>query len=151
MLKLLGLVAFSSVKFFWSIPAVVVAGYSFWETILITCFGGLTGFVLFFYIGELKPVRDFFDLIAGWFVRIFGIRKTKKVKRKFTRRNRFIIAVKGKYGLIGLSILTPSLFSIPLGSLLAARYFDKDRRTVPFMVISIILWSFLLTSISLFF
>ena len=136
LLKLLGLFALNAVKFFIGVPATIFAHYSFLETILISSSGGLAGFFAFYYFGELIKIIIF---------RFFPPRE-KPDKKKFTRKNRFIIAVKGKYGLIGLAILTPCLFSIPLGSLLAARFFDEDKRTIPYMSASILIWSLILTT-----
>lgn len=134
-LKLIGWTAFCGVKFFFAIPAVVAVGYSFWQTVSMAIVGGLTGFFLFFYFGELLKVlwRKLFNAKEG------------KVKKKFTKKNRLIINIKGKYGLIGLALLTPSVLSIPLGSILAGRYFDEDRRTIPYMIISIVAWAFVLS------
>ncbi len=142
---LLFLWAFSSVKFFFAVPAIVFAGYSFIECVLISSLGGLAGFFVFYYIGELKFIRKYFGMFMDWVFRILGIERIQKEKKKFTRMNRLIVKIRGKYGLIGLAILTPSIFSIPLGSLLAARYYDKNRSTIPYMVTSIILWSLVLT------
>ena len=151
MIQILVLVALSSVKQFWTVPVVVLAGYSYWETILINNIGGIAGFFIFYYIGEIKIVRHYFGLLMSAIFRFIGFGNAQKERKKFTRRNRFIIAVKGKYGLIGLSFLTPVLFSIPLGSLLAARYYDEDRRTIPFMISSILFWSVSFTSVLFFF
>jgi hypothetical protein len=151
MIQILALVALSSVKHFWTVPIVVVAGYSYWETIFINNIGGLAGFFIFYYIGELKIVKHYFGLLMLRIFKVLGFNRKSKEKKKFTRRNRFIVAVKGKYGLIGLSFLTPVLLSIPLGSLLAARYYDEDRRTIPFMILSILFWSFSFTSVLFFF
>jgi len=123
----------------------VFAGYSFTSTILITTLGGIAGFFMFFYIGEIKWIRYYFGKIMDFVFHLFGVDRAQKQKKKFNRMNRLIVTVKGKYGLIGLSLLTPVLFSIPLGSLLAARYYDKKKATIPYMIVSIVIWSFTLT------
>ena len=132
--EIIGLTAFCGLKFFFAIPAVVLKGYSFWETIGIAVTGGLISFFIFFYFGE------FLKMI---FIKYF--RKKDKPSKKFNRRNRFIITIKGKYGLIGLAVITPIILSVPLGSILAGRYFDTDRKTIPFMTLSIVLWAFALS------
>jgi len=144
-IKLLILGAASGLKFIWGVLATVQADYSFISTILITSIGGIAGFFLFFYIGELKWARYYFGKIMDWIFKIMGIERVQKEKKKFSRMNRFIVKVKGKYGLIGLAFLTPCVFSIPLGSLIAARYYDKNKATIPYMILSIVFWSFVLT------
>lgn len=146
--KILSLLAFSAVKFLFAVPTVSLAGYSFFETILITCSGGLAGFFAFYYLGEVQWIRYYVGLIFDKILMFFGYDANKKVKKKFSRKNRLIINVKKKYGIIGLSLLTPVLFSIPLGSLIAARYFDDDNSTIPWMTGSIVFWSFVLTIFS---
>lgn len=137
--KIIGLIIFSGLKFFFAPSTVYLSGYSYFETIAITSTGGILTVLVFFYFGEALKI-------------IFSSRrKKKKEKMKFTKSNRRFIKIKTKYGLIGLAILTPCFFSVPLGSLLAARYFDEDKRTLPFLFTSVILWSFILTSISTFF
>ncbi|MEQ8324151.1 MAG: hypothetical protein RIC15_08830 [Vicingaceae bacterium] len=138
-IKVFGLLIISGVKFFFAPSTAILSGYSYLETIIITTSGGVGGLITFYYFGEF---------LQYVFTRS---KKKKKEKKKFTRLNRRIIKVKSTYGLIGLAILTPCLFSIPLGSLLAARYFDKDKRTLPFMIASVVLWSFVLTTFSLLF
>lgn len=136
LLKILGLMFLSGIKFFFAPSTTYLAGYSFIETLAITISGGVLGILVFFYFGEF--LKYLFS----------GIRFRKKEKLVFTKSSRRIVSIKEKYGLIGLVILTPILLSIPLGSLLAAKYFDHDKRTIPFLIISVVLWSLLLTSIT---
>lgn len=145
-LKILGLATLSGLKFFLGVPATVAAGYSFIPTMLITSIGGIAGFFVFFYIGEIKWIRYYFGKLMDWIFNLLGLERAQKQKKKFSKTNRLIVTVKGKYGLIGLALLTPCLFSIPLGSLLAARYFDDNKATIPYMILSIIFSSFVLTS-----
>lgn len=137
-ISILFMLLISSTKFFFAPTTAFVSGYSYLETIGLTISGGFLGVLIFFYFGELlkKIFKNF---------RFF---KKRKEKRTFTKRNKRILRIRNKYGLIGLSLLTPILFSIPLGSLLAARFFDHDRRTIPFLLASVILWSFILTTIT---
>lgn len=135
-LKITGLMVLSGLKFFFAPYTVYLSGYSYFQTIAITITGGILSTLIFFYFGEaLKYIFS-------------SKRNQKKEKKKFTKSNRRIINVKTKYGLIGLAILTPCFFSVPLGSLIAARYFDKDRKTIPYLLASVVIWSFILTSIS---
>jgi hypothetical protein len=54
--------------------------------------------------------------------------------------------LKHGWGLRGLAALTPILLSIPLGTILAAKYFRHDRRTVPLLLSSVLIWSVVLSS-----
>ena len=72
----------------------------------------------------------------------------EKKKKVFTKRNRLLIRVKSSWGLIGLALISPSVISIPLGSLLAARYFRNDPRTLPVFFAAVVFWSFTLTTLT---
>jgi ABC-type antimicrobial peptide transport system permease subunit len=135
-LQVIGFILFSSVKFFFAPSTVYLVGYSYFETVAITVTGGILGVFVFFYTGSA-----IFKFIGDRFA-------SSKPRRAFSRKNRLIIRVKKSWGLVGLALLSPTLISIPLGCLLAARYFRNDRRTIPFLAGSIVFWSFVLTSIT---
>lgn len=133
-LRVIGLILFSSVKFLFAPATVYLSGYNYWETLVITIVGGILGVVVFFYTGSA-----IFSYINERFSR-----GTKK--KSFNKRNRLLIRVKSSWGIIGLAIITPCIVSIPFGSLLAARYFRNDPRTITFLITAVIMWSLILTS-----
>ena len=135
-LQIIGLILFSSLKFFLAPSTVYLSGYSYFETIAITIVGGALGVFVFFYTGSA-----IFKYIGDRFSR-------GRIKSPFNRKNRLIIKVKSSWELIGLSIITPTLLSIPLGCLLASRYFRNDRRTIPFLMGSVVFWSIVLTTLT---
>lgn len=66
--------------------------------------------------------------------------------------NRIIVSLKNhRLGLIGLALITPSLISIPVGCMLAAKYFSHDKRTVPVLLTAVVFWAFILTTLATFF
>ena len=136
LLEIIGLMLISSVKFLFAPAAVYAADYNFISTILITSLGGFVGVFIFYKSGQF---------ISEWWIRRFSPKKNKK---KFTRRNRAIIKIRARYGLYGLAFITPCIISIPIGSLLAAKYYRYDPLVLPLMFTSVLLWSLLLTSIT---
>lgn len=136
-LKIAGLVLFSGLKFFLAPTTTVIAGYSFWETIIITTSGGIVGFIVFFRFGIL---------LSAWFQSRFK----RKRKRLFSKKNRFIVRIKSSYGRVGIALLTPCLISIPIGAVISANYFSNRKGTIPINILSVILWSFILTYITLY-
>ncbi|MEZ4721233.1 MAG: hypothetical protein R2813_05080 [Flavobacteriales bacterium] len=135
-LQIVGLALLASVKFLYGPTAVYLAGYGFVQTLLITTAGGFFGVFVFFYAGEM--------LMAGW-RKLFP---RKKPKKKFTKGNRAIIKVRASYGLYGLAFITPCIISIPVGCLLAARFYDGHKLVIPLMFASVVFWSIVLTSIT---
>ncbi|UKN01374.1 hypothetical protein K6119_16735 [Paracrocinitomix mangrovi] len=58
-----------------------------------------------------------------------------KEKKKFTKMNKFIVWVKRKIGIYGVTFLAPLFLSIPIGSIVCAKFYGKKRRTFPLMMI----------------
>lgn len=138
-LEILGLMALSGVKFMLAPGTTMLAGYGFMETVLITTAGGTIGVFVFYYAGEF-----IFCTVRDW---INKRRKNKKVRKTFSRTNRLIVKTKLNYGLLGLAVITPTLLSIPLGSMIAARFFRYNRLTLPALVGSVIIWSILISGV----
>ena len=134
-LRIIGLILFSSVKFLFAPSTVYLSGYNYWQTLVITIVGGILGVTVFFYTGSA-----IFSFIKDRFSTSGTTQKT------FSKKNRFIIRVKASWGVLGVALLNPCLLSIPIGSLLAARYFRYDRRTLPMMIGAVVFWSIVLTT-----
>lgn len=139
--QIIGLFLLSSTKFLFAPSSVVAAGFSFFETLLITTLGGWFGVLIFYYFG-----RILIDLILRGFIKIKN--GPPKEKKTFTFTNKLIVRTKAKYGLIGLALITPVIISIPVGSIIAARYFSRTRGTIYYLFMSVLFWSLVLTSAS---
>lgn len=140
----IAVLALSSVKFLFA-PALAVAFYNmgFVESVLATSIGGCIGVAFFTHLS--KAVINMFAALTIW----LQIPRSHKPRRKFTYRHRMIVRIKQRYGLWGLVILTPVLFSIPLGSFLAERYFPR-RNTMYDLFLSVIAWSLILNGVFVF-
>ena len=132
----------SMVKFFFSGLVSYQMGNTFLETLILTGGGGVVGTLIFYYSGVQ---------VLEWFrkrhIRRVADRTAKGIPQKkiFTRTNRFIVRIKRGYGLQGLAVVGPAILSIPIGSILAAKYFRHDRRTLPVMLSSVLIWSVVLS------
>jgi len=60
-----------------------------------------------------------------------------KFKRKFTFFNKLIVKIKHRLGIIGLSMYAPLFLSVPIGSIIAAKFYGKDKRTFLFILMGI--------------
>lgn len=128
-------------KFLFSAAVSYKLGNGYLETVLLTSTGGILG-TLAFYLGGAR--------VLEW-LRLRRVRSRGKAlargrapRRVFTRTNRLIVQIKRGYGLKGLAFISPPILSIPLTSLLAAKYFRHDRRTLPMLLSSVVAWSFVL-------
>jgi hypothetical protein len=143
--EIIWVILLSSVKFgLGGIPLALFYHFSFFKTVVTTSVGGIIGILLFGYLS---------DVILKLFNRLWKIWQSKhpgKPKKKFTWRNKMIVKVKTRFGLLGLAILTPTLLSMPLGMLLAERYFHNKQRVILYMITSVIFWSVTISSYKLF-
>lgn len=132
------LLAFSATKFMASALYILAIKRISWNsTFFILLIGGSIGILVFYYLGAF--INKLIDkLLDRW-------RKDKTPSKIFSRSSRRIINVKSKYGLIGISILTPLLFSIPLGCFLATRFFKKNSQTLIIMLLGVVFWTIVLS------
>lgn len=105
------------------------------ELFFTMLFGGLFGYFVFFYFSEYLINR-----FAS-----FRLKRKSRERRVFSKKNRMIIGIVRKRGLLVLALLTPILLSIPVGAFLAARYFTNKAKINVIMVTSIVLWSIVYT------
>jgi uncharacterized membrane protein len=141
-LKLLTVSLFSAIKFFLALPYSFAIGLSFWESLISTCVGGLLGFFFFYYLSGI--VINFLVRKGIWRK---SPKKIRKVKKVFSKKNRFIVKTRLTYGLIGIVILTPIILSLPVGAFLLRKYYKTSKLAIPMMCISIILCSLITLSL----
>lgn len=138
----------SMVKFFFSVPLALNIGFTYWQTIFTTTFGGVMGVLIFYYLSP-AIMKILYYLYHG-IRKLLGLEdlrhRHKKNKKKFTRRNKFIIKLRGKLGMFGIVAFTPVIFSIPFGSILANKYYGEHKFILPFLCLSVLAWSFILTT-----
>ena len=72
----------------------------------------------------------------------------KRNRKLFTKRNRRFVTLWKKYGLFGVSFLTPVVFSPVIGTLLVHAFGGSKKKIITYMLISAVFWSFLLTKFS---
>lgn len=65
-------------------------------------------------------------------------------KKKFTRLNKFMVKLKGSLGIYGITLLAPLFLSIPLGSIVCAKFYGHHKKTFPLMVLFMASYSFLM-------
>ena len=106
--------------------------WSMLEVILVTASGAALGVFVFYTFGER--------------LLLYLDKRRKRPRRRFTRINRFIIRIKRKWGLKGL-LLISGLISVPVTSLIAARYY-RSPVTMPLLIMAFSVWAVFLTFLS---
>lgn len=129
----------STWKFAATFPvAVYVFKMTFLQTIFYTNIGGLLGIIASAILskGLIKIYIAFWPDKLKWKI---------KNGKKFSRRNRLLVNLKKKYGLLGIAFLTPVLLSIPLGTFLVAKYYGQSKQSYGYLLFSQLIWSFVYT------
>lgn len=155
--KIAHVILLATVKYFSTLPYAMLIGLNYTQAIVAVLAGGIGGFLFFFYLS--KPVLKTYN--ATWpfiykhipFVlkarlpKIWAPRKPRKHKKRFTRKNRFLVKFRRTYGFWGIIISTPPFLSIPLGAFLAYKYYAKRKYLIPCMIISIVGWAAVLSGV----
>lgn len=155
LIKQLSLLLISAVKFLVAAPASYLLGFSFMHTFISIFFGGFMGVIVFFYFGKVLIYffSKEFPLLIRALEQMTGLRfwfyaDVARKKKIFSRRNRVIVRIRQRLGLSGIVILTPVLFSIPIGTFLTLKYFSKRKGVLAFLSLSVLGWSLLLSLIT---
>ena len=107
------------------------AGLHPFVSTLITIAGMMTTVSIFSLFGE--------RLRHTAFIRFF------KFKKVFSPKSRRFVTIWRKYGIIGISFLTPILLSPLGGSILAIAFGDSSKKMLFYMFVFSVFWSFILT------
>jgi membrane protein YqaA with SNARE-associated domain len=127
----------SIVKFLITPSVMVGAGYVWYEVILVSTLGASIGVMLFYFFGKLL-----FNLWNRHKSNLLG--KKKKTSMPSSKKNRRVIGFKNRFGIMGLLLLSV-LISVPISSVLAAKYFSNDRLVVLKLCAAFFCWSIVLT------
>lgn len=129
-LEFLQVLGLSMFKFFFGPLWGAKLGLHFALT-FVAAVGGMTLSVLIFSFFGIK--------IKAYIVKTFY----KKQRRIFTPKNRRIVTVWLKYGLMGIAFLTPPLLTPPIGTLIAGGFGEPRGRIVLYMLVSSLFWGLL--------
>lgn len=122
-------------------------GLTFLETYITCVAGAIFGSAVFYYS-------------ASYFMRRAKEKRERKLKeqlakglpiaqkKKFTRMNKLVIRMKRSIGIIGISFWAPFFLSIPLGSIIAAKFYGENKKTYPLIVLGIFINGAVTTTIA---
>ena len=125
---------FSTIKFLFTPFGGPALELTFWET-YISCVAGAIGSAAFFYFS------------ANFFMKKAAEKRRKlyqdhlengtpfKKKKNFTRTNKFVVRIKRSLGIYGTSLWAPLFLSVPIGSIITAKFYGKDVRTFPLIML----------------
>lgn len=119
---------------------------SFIETYISACAGAIFGTAVFYFAAEFFIHRA---IKKRKQLRLEALEKNILFmeKKKFTRINRFMIKIKQKLGIIGISFWAPFFLSIPIGAVVVAKFYGRRKITFPLMCIGVLINGLVTTSI----
>tara|TARA_B110000444_G_scaffold246166_1_gene267402 strand:- start:2881 stop:3375 length:495 start_codon:yes stop_codon:yes gene_type:complete len=142
-LENLSWMSLSIIKFLITPSAMVLSGDCLWyEIIIVTTIGASLGVLLFYFFGKL--IFSLWNLHKTKLIGKFSSKTKREKVKPNSKRHRRIIAFKNRYGINGLLFLS-FLISVPISSVLAAKYFGNDRLVVLKLCFAFLCWSIVLT------
>ncbi len=109
------------------------AGLNFWET-FFSCLGGGFFSAIIFYFGSSYFMQRAVRLSAEKEKQREQLGKKVKQKKKFTRSNRWIVKIKQSFGMYFVTWAFPLFFSIPLGTIITAKFYKHQKSTFPLIL-----------------
>lgn len=113
---------FSTWKFMFTPLAGPAAGLSFYETLFSCLSGGYLSASLFYFSSNY-----FMNLHQQRKIR--RMKKVIKLSKKHTKTNKTIILIKHKLGKWFICWLVPLFLSLPLGSIIVAKFYRHQKNT----------------------
>ncbi|MBL7815418.1 MAG: hypothetical protein JNL70_10415 [Saprospiraceae bacterium] len=129
----------ATVKFLFAASIMSPTALTTFEIAIVTCLGALFSFNIFYWS-------------AGFFMRRAKEKKLRaitegsyKPKPNFTKVNKFMVKTKrSKSGFWLLCIFAPLFLSVPIGSIVVAKFYSRNKRTYPLVTVVLVVWAFVL-------
>ena len=154
--KLIHVYLLATVKYFLTFPYALIIGLNYTQTIIAVTIGGISGFYFFYrlsgilieyYYKHRGAVFSAVKKYSGIDLARFMERRSSRKKPIFNKRIRIFVRFRKSYGLWGIIIATPILLSIPFGAFLLNKYYSKQKNIFAYMLISILGWALVFSTI----
>lgn len=157
--KVIQLVFLSIVKLIIAPPVSIEMGLGYFETVAITAISGIIGIFIFYHLSGLI-IKWYRRHVKPVINRMIGKKKNRNALREMVRNaenkkgmaawmgKNMLKKIDKRWGLIGICSFT--LIAIPLVSFFANKYYSKNKYTLIYLSGSVILWSFVITTLYFF-
>ena len=118
----------STVKFSFAPFGGKIAGLTFIETYVSCCSGAIVSAAIFYFLSNYfikKSIEKNAKIRQHFLDQGLPI----PVKKRFTRMNKWVIRMKRSIGIIGIAFWAPFFLSIPLGSIITAKFYGHNKNT----------------------
>ena len=143
----LSLAGLSSIKFMFAPAFGLGFELSFFET-YFSCITGAFLTAIIFYFGANYFMKRAHQKRVEKYLESIKNGTPLKRKKNFTRLNKSVVRVKRSIGLFGIAMWAPFFMSVPLGSVVTAKFFGKRKITFPIIVLGICINGLVSTSIT---
>lgn len=139
----------SMIKFLFAPFGGPAAELTFFETYVSCVAGAVLSATMFYFMSE-------FFMNKAQAKRVAQIKKaneqgkTLPFKKKFTKSNKFVVKMKRKLGIYGVAFYAPLFLSIPIGTIITAKFYGKEKKTYPMIILGIFLNGFMTCGIAYF-
>ncbi len=138
---------FSMIKFMFAPFGGPAAGLNFFETYFSCVAGAIFCGVIFYFSADYFLTRAKKKKEAAYDLAVKEGRAIVR-KKNFTKLNKGIVKLKRNIGKFGICYLTPLVCSVPVGSLICAKFYGKDKSTFPLIVLGIGINGFVTTGLA---
>jgi hypothetical protein len=124
----------STIKFMFAPFGGPKAELSFLETYFSCVAGALLSASIFFFLSEYFMKRAHEKRVKQYLLSQANGTPLPK-KKKFTRMNKFVVRMKLRFGIYGIAMFAPLFLSVPLGSIVTAKFYGKLNKTFPIIIL----------------
>lgn len=143
----LGFFGLSMIKFLFAPFGGPHAGLNFLETYLSCIAGAIFCAFIFYFSAEFFMIRAHKKRMAQIAAaKASGVEL--KRKKAFTRANKLIVWIKRRFGIVGVSMFAPLFLSVPIGTIISAKFYGKDKRTFVLILFGIVMNGAITTSLA---
>ena len=125
---------FSTIKFMFTPLGGPKLGLLFWETYFSCVAGGILG-AAFFYFSSGYFMKKSLEKKVMLREKAIAEGHPLPYKKKFTRMNKFVVKIKRSLGLFGTAMWVPFFLSVPIGSIVTAKFYRHEKKTFPIIVL----------------
>ena len=141
------LVFFSTWKFMFAPLLGFASGFTFLETYISCMIGALISSSIF-YFGSNYFMQKSLERRVKRNKKREAKGKSSKTKKIFTKTNRTIVKIKKSIGIYGACYLFPFFLSIPLGSIITAKFYKHQKKTYFLIILFLSINCLLVTSVT---
>lgn len=124
----------STVKFLFSPFTGAALKLSFFETYFSCVAGGVFSAAVFYFSSEYFMNRAKIKILEKK-KQLALLGQVYQEKKRFTKTNKFIVRLKTKLGIYGISLFAPLLLSVPLGTIIVAKFYGRETKTFPLILL----------------